>query len=259
MIRFHTYICFAASMASGILLGQPSPTRGEDFRVENSVYSSDKKEASSQSTTIFHDGMVYDCLKTPAETVVFDQAAGRFVLLDIAHRTRSEVTTADVTERLEHMRAAAVKSKDPVVKFFAEPKFQESPEEAGGELTLSSPTVSYRITLSPQTDAGLVKRYQEFCDWYARLKPLLVHGSPPPFARLVVNAAVARRQAVASQVSLTVTTGKGHSQQRTTIRSEHRVVSPLEKDDLDRVAETQGFIGSFKLVTFDQYRKAELK
>jgi hypothetical protein len=259
MIRFHTCICVALAAALEILSGQAGPVRGEDFRVENAVYENDKQEPSNQSTTIFRKGVVYDCLKSPAETVVFDQTAGRFVLLDLTHRTRSEVTTADVTALIERLRPVAAKSQDPVVRFFAQPKFQESGGEAGGALTLTSPMVSYRITLARQTDPDWVERYHEFCDWYARLNSLLVPGSRPPFARLVVNAAVAQRQAVASEVSLTVTIGKGTNRQRITIHSEHRVVSPLEEDDLDLVARTRGFMGSFKLVTFDQYRKVELK
>ena len=46
---------------------------GEDFRVDNAVFAGDKKEPISRSVTIFHDGIVYDCMKTPAETVVFDK------------------------------------------------------------------------------------------------------------------------------------------------------------------------------------------
>ena len=38
--------------------------------------------------TIFHDGIVYDCMKTPAETVVFDKTTKRFVLLNMAGGTR---------------------------------------------------------------------------------------------------------------------------------------------------------------------------
>ncbi len=70
------------------------------------------------------------------------------------------------------------------------------------------------------------------------------------------NAAIAKRQAVASQVFLTVSTGPGVEDQRTTIRSQHRIISPLKPADLDQVAQARKAMGSFKLVTFEQYRKA---
>ncbi len=257
MIRFHTCIVLLAAGAFGVATGQAGPTLGEDFRVDNTVYVGDQKEPSSESVTIFHGEPVYDCLKAPAETVVFDKTAGRFVLLNLTHRTRSELTTGEVAARNDRLQSMAAKSNNPVVKFSAEPKFEERSDEATGELILSSPSVTYRLVLSHEANPGVVAQYHEFCDWYARLNALLVPGSRPPFGRLVVNAALAKRQATASRVLLTVASGKGMKQQRTTIRSEHRVVQPLAPADLERVAETREFMGSFKLVSFDQYRKLE--
>jgi hypothetical protein len=84
----------------------------------------------------------------------------------------------------------------------------------------------------------------------------LVPGSLPPFGRLKVNAAIAQQHALVSQVLLTVNAGKG-SKARTTVRSEHRLVRPLEPADLQQVAQAREFMGSFKLLGFDQYRKIE--
>ena len=89
----------------------------------------------------------------------------------------------------------AAKSKDPLVKLLAEPKFQERSDEAADELTLNSPWVSYRLTLAHEASPSVVEQYHEFCDWYARLNALLTPGSLPPFGRLVVDAALAKRQA----------------------------------------------------------------
>jgi hypothetical protein len=240
-----------------LTVGLAGIAAGEDFRVDNAVYAPDEKEPSSQSTTIFHGGVVYDCLDTPAETVVFDKAAGRFVLLNLTQRTRSELTTSEVVAFIDRLQPLAAKSKDPLMRSLAEPRFQERYDEDAGELTLSNPLVSYRLTLLYETDQSVVEQYREFCDWCARLKPLLVPGSQPPFGRLAVNAALAQRQATASQVSLTVAIGKGLERPRTTIRSEHRVVYPLEPADLERVAQTREFMESFKLVSFDRYRKTK--
>jgi hypothetical protein len=130
-------------------------------------------------------------------------------------------------------------------------------DEAGDTLTLSSPEITYRLTLTPEPSKSVVEQYHDFCDWYARLNTLLVPGSRPPFGRLVVNAALAKRQATASEVLLTIRVGKGPSRSETTIRSEHRLVRPLEPADLERVARTRDRMGRFKPVSFDQYRKIE--
>jgi hypothetical protein len=237
----------------GMVIGRAGATRGEDFRVDNVVYVGDQKEPSSQSATIFSGGVVYDCLKTPPEVVVFDKTTGQFVLLNPTRRVRAELSTGEVNSIIERLRPGALQSKAPLLRFLAEPKFQEQSNQPG-ELILSSPLITYRLTLKQVTDQGIVEQYHEFCDWYARLNALL--GSSPPFGRLVVNAAVARQHAIATQVLLTIQAGMG-AKPRTTIRSEHRLASPLEPADLQRVAQAREFMGSFKLMSFDQYRKTE--
>ena len=243
-------LCIVAVL--GMPIGHAGVARGDDFRVDNAVYVGDQKEPSSQSITIFSGGVVYDCLKTPAETVVFDKATGQFILLNLARRVRAELTTGQVAAVIEQLRPGAARSKDLLVRFLAEPKFQEQASPSG-ELILSSPLITYRLTLTRVADDGVVEQYHEFCDGYARLNALL--GSPPPFGRLVVNAAMAQRHAIASQVVLTVHTGTG-SKTQTTIRTEHRLVRPLEAADQQQVAQTREYMGSFKRIGFEQYRKA---
>jgi hypothetical protein len=236
-----------------------STAKGEDFRVDNVVFVGDDKEPVSQSTTIFQDGVVYDCMKAPLETVVFDKLSGRFVLLNLKLRTRSELTTAHLAAFIDRLQIVAAKSKDPLMRFLAEPKFEERFNETTGELTFNSPLVTYQLMLSPERDPNIAGQYQEFCDYYARLNTLLAPGSRPPFGRLAVNAALAPRQATASRVTLTIDTGRGGKQKRDTVRSEHRVVRPLEPADLDRVAKTKELMNSLKLVSFEDYRKPMLR
>jgi len=125
MARSYTCIVLAAVGVFGVMASRAGPASGEDFRVDNVVYAGDQKEPSSESTTIFRDGVAYDFLKTPPETVVFDRAAGRFVLLNLTHRTRTELATRDVAAFVDRLQSLAAKSADPLAKFLAEPKFEE--------------------------------------------------------------------------------------------------------------------------------------
>ena len=259
MVRIDVNRVLIASWGFAIALGLTGAAIGEDFRVENAVYQGDQKKPSSESTTIFHNGVVYDCMKTPAETVVFDKTADHFILLDLNRRTRAELTTAQLAALTDQLQLMAVKSKDPVVRFLAKPHFQERSEEAAGVLTLAGPLVMYRLMLSPETNQDIVNQYHEFCDYYARLNALLSPGSRPPFGRLVVNAALAQRQATASEVQLTILSGTETDQQQTNVRSEHRVICPLAPADLDRVKEIRAQMSQFKLVSFNQYRKTFLR
>ena len=226
----------------------------DEFKVENTVYVSNQEKAVGQSTTIFHGGAVYDFLKEPAEAVIFEKAANRFILVDVARHTRTELSTEDVAKFTQRLQQRTAKSADPLVKFLAEPKFEEQFDAGRGELTLSSPLVNYRLVLAAEANQETVEQYHEFSDWYARLNTLLVPGSRPPFGRLAANAALAKRQATAAQVFLTLQPSPGKP--APTIRSEHRLVRPLAPDDLQRVARLRAALTDLKLVSFEQYRKA---
>ena len=231
---------------------------GEDFRIDTLALMVNQKQPPMQSTTIFHDNAVYDYMTAPAETVVFDQSAGRVILLNLKSRSRAELTTDELVGFTDRLQQLAARSSEPLAKFLAAPKFQESSNEATGEFVLSSPWMSYRLTLVAGESQAAVEQYHEFSDWCARLNALLMPGSRPPFARLVVDAALAQRKAIPSQVELTLTAGKsGH--QPIIVRSTHRVIRPLSPADLARVAKTRKSIGRFRLVSFDQYRKLELR
>ncbi len=227
----------------------------EDFRVENEVFFGAGRKAHSRSTTIFHDSMVYDYLEDPAEVIVFDKQGGRFVLLDMVRRVRAELTTRKVLGFSQRLQRRAEAQQDPLIKFLAAPRFDEQFDEASGQLTLSSPWITYRLLLADAPSRTISQQYREFSDWYARLNTLLNPGAKPPLARLAVNAALARREATAREVHLTLTPKKTNPRASTTIRSRHRMVRRLTKTDLDRVAETRQFMGIFKRVDFEQYRR----
>jgi hypothetical protein len=226
-----------------------------DFRVENAVYEGDQKKPFYQSTTIFHGGRVYDCTKAPPEIVIFDGSVGQFTLLNTKHRVRAELTTEQVTSFVAELQQVAVTCKDPIASFLAAPSFEQSYDEKTGQLTFSSPWVSYQVTPVPQPDSA-AEQYRQFTDWYARLNALLIPGSRPPNGRIAVNAVMAEQQAIPSQVLLKLTLPKD-SRRPSTIRSEHKLSRSLLPADLDRVKEAQQSMASFKLVSFQQYRKLD--
>jgi hypothetical protein len=274
MFRFstHTVVLLVVSLGgvmavAGLAFGEDPridnslEAIGEDFRVDNAVFAGEKKEPISQSVTIFHEGIVYDCMTKPAETVVFDRLLKKFVLLNMENATRAELTTRDVSDFIarfqSRLRSMIEKKPDALIQFMADPKFEEKFDESAGKLTLSSPLVTYTLVLSPGQSDAPAGQYREFSDWYARLNLLLTPGALPPFARLTVNDAVAKRKAIASQVTLTITAPK--SGRRQTIRSTHRVVRPLTAADLQQVDRIKKAMTDFKPVDFEKYRKGEAK
>jgi hypothetical protein len=245
---------FDAPRRSDALLNDAPPP--ENFRVENAVYSGESRQPVCESVTIFHNGTVYDCMKSPAETILFERLSGRFVLLNLDRKIRAELSIGQIASFTEEIKLFASQSRDPVSKFLAEPKFQEQYDPATGAMTFESPLVSYRLSLVPESNPAVVEQYREFSDWLAKINSLLTTGSRPPFGRLAVNAAVAQRQYMVSEVVLKVESGKGKDRRPLVMRSEHRVVRPLSPADLDRVREARDQMGSFKFVNFFEYRKA---
>lgn len=244
-------------LALGVLLAAAQPAAGEDFRLDNEVYSGDRKVADSRSTTIFADGLVYDFLDQPAESIVLDLVGGRFALLDPTRRVRAELTTADVLAFCQRLQQRAATQDDPYLKFLAAPQFEQRYEAARNELTLSSAWMTYQLVLAEAPGPEIARQVRDFSDWYARLNALLNPGTRPPAARLAVDAALAARDAVAREVRLTVRPAPGSTAAPTTVRSVHRLVRPLAQADRARVAETRRLMAALEPVDFDRYRRGE--
>ncbi len=258
MSQQRTIAAFACGVVTlgGILLDGGSAV-AEDFRVDNEVFVGKQKEPASRSTTIFHNGVVYDFMSEPKEVVVWNKAAGRFVLLDIARRIRCDLSIEDVTSFTTELQQSAKNHRDPFLGFLANPKFEERFDEGSGELVLSSEWMTYRLVLQRVKSPEIAKQYREFCDGYARVNTMLHRGSKPPTARLLVNEAIGRHEAIAREVRLTVSPPQKTNLTRTTVRSRHRVTRKVTEADLHRVTQTRQFMAVFKPVGFGQYRMAD--
>ncbi len=229
---------------------------GKDFRVENKVFSGNAAEAESQGTTIFAGGQVYDFLDQPAEAVVLDPANERFLLLDSVRRVTAEVSTKEVVAFNERQKHLAMEQPSPVMNFFGNPLFQESFDRGASELTLSSAWVTYKVKLAA-ADKDIVAQYRQFSDWYARLNAGLNPKARPPFARMKVDEAIARRDAIPAEVQMSATLKGPSGERQATIRCEYRLVPQLTKADMDRVEAVQQNIKAFRPIRFDQYRRGE--
>lgn len=254
-MRPYIYTCSVLCLLCGIVANR---AEAEDFRVNNAVYQGDNQSPTSRSVTIFQKDMVFDCM--PDETVVFNKTTGQIMLLNRKNLTRTELTTKDVDNFVKQLPALVAAKGDkagPLLKFLITPKFLEQFDTTSQVQTFSSPMVVYRLTLSPQpTSDAMVDQYREFCDWSAKLNAMLSSGGRPPFARIHINEVVAKRKAIASQVLLTIQTTKAEP---TTIRSTHQINAQLTPADLQGLAKINEAMTEYKLVTFEQYRKADEK
>jgi hypothetical protein len=214
----------------------------DDFRIETKLYSGKSKDPLSQNTTLFQAGYVYDYLSDPARVAVFDQAHGRFIVLDPKRKLKAEIKTEEVQKLVDSLHDLAAKSSNAAMKFAADPHFDVT-STPDGELTFSSSHVTYRLKTAAAATAAAARQYHEFSDWYACFNTMAHPGSGPPFPRLVVNGELARLGLVPTEVHL--------STRSLSMRTEHGVTWRLLDSDHRRIAETANQLTTFKLVDFE--------
>jgi hypothetical protein len=233
----------------------PAALAVDGFRIDNRVFYQDQREPVCQSSTIFADQMVYDFLDKPAEIFVLDRPHEQFILLDTDRRISTRVAMRDVAGFTDQLRERAAAQRDPFVQFLARPEFQQQLEPAAGQLTLSSPWMTYQVEATAPANPAVVPLFREFSDWYVRLTPILDPTARPPFARMILNESLERCGLMPRKVTLTITPKKGLMAKRITVRSEHEVVGRLSESDNDRLVQVQQFVTIFNPVGLEQYRK----
>ncbi len=242
-----------------VLLGcaswDASAVGAEGLRVENKVFLNEDKEPRSQSTTIFHEGLVYDFLDKPAEITIFDLGHHRFVLLDPTRRVRTELSTDEVAALCENLRTWAKRQTDPLIRFMADPQFEQQRDDAAGEIAFTSQWMTYRVATTPAPSEAVARQYREFSDWYTRLNARLNPGSKLPFARLGVNQVLERRQELPREVRLTIQPKRGSLGQKHVARSEHSLTTRLSQADEDRIGQVEQFMAIFQPVDFERYQE----
>ncbi len=229
----------------------------DGFRIDNSVYAGNDREPSVRTTTLFLDGVVYDFMEQPQEAIVLEKEAGRFTLLNMNRRVRTELSVEEVVGLNRGMRERAATHENPFVRFLADPEFEERFDLASGALTLDSPWITYKIEMINVDDPTIAEVYRDFADMYCQVNTMLNPSASPPFARMQVNAALAERHAIPAAIHLTIRPKRSFPPTRFTLRSEHELVRSVGQPDLDRVAQTREFMSIFKLVSFEEYRRAE--
>ncbi|MBN2023968.1 MAG: hypothetical protein JW809_14385 [Pirellulales bacterium] len=230
-----------------------SPALAADFRVENKVFAGSAKEPVSRSTTLFHGGVVYDFLVEPNEVTVFDPARGRFWMLDPSRRLKTELTFETIDKAMSGLKSRAAAGKDEKLQFLCNPTFEQATDETNGELVFSSPWVTYRVIGEKADAPEIASQYRAFSDWSAKLNAFLRPGSQPPFARMIVNEALAAREESPRKVELTSVRKQGLIARRTSIHSEHLLSRRLLESDRRRVAQTDEYMAIFSPVGPKEY------
>ena len=226
----------------------------QEFRVETDVFVGEEPEATSHAVTLFEKSAVYEFTENPQQIVVYRAADGdraaEFILLDPQSQRRTEVEVAKIKTLMGKLAKWAGEQQDPVLKFAANPKFDEKFNEESGELTLSSKEWTYRIATVPAENQAALTRYRDFADRYAELSTML-HGAVPPAARQALDAALVKHKAI--PVEIRRTTGGDEKNQ---VRAAHLFSWRLSREDRSRLDDAQKYLASFKKVDNEKFLTA---
>jgi hypothetical protein len=247
-VRSFRFVHFLAGLVAAALC--VSSAVAENFRIETKVFVAEQKEAVSETTTLFQEGVVYDFLKKPEQTAVFRKRSGdksgQFILLNDQHSMLTKISTDKVDGAMTKLKSWAGRQKDPFLQFAANPEFNESFDSDTGKLVLASHLENYNVDTMPCEHPDAMAEYKEFLDSYAELNTLLSAVNLPPGPRLRLNAVLVRRNVVPIKVEL-ARAGEDP------LRAEHAFTWRLSQDDAKRIDAVRANLTAYKEVSNEQF------
>jgi hypothetical protein len=250
--RFYWYASVLATFA--LTTGLAMSATAQEFRVETDIFFGEATESSSHTMTLFEKSAVYEFVDSPKQIIVYrggvEGKGGQFILLDPETQRRTDVDVDRMEKLMEKLNRWAAEHKDPLLKFSANPKFEETFDAENGSLTLANPAWTYRVATVEAEDKAGLKRYQEFMDRYAALSSM-VYNSPPPGPRLALNAALAKHGVVPVEIHRT-TGGDG----KNAVRATHLFSWRLSREDRTRLDEAQADLANFQKVDNEKFLAA---
>lgn len=234
----------------GLLAFTVQQVEAADFAVETKVFSAHDKNPVSTHLAVFRDGVVYDFQLTPVRSATsFDTKTRRFTLTDKTNEAQTAIAAKDLIQFAAQLRQKAVSSDDPLVRFAADPVFEEKYDAKNNQLVLSSKRWEYRVKTKTFEDEQILKQYREFADWFTYLNSMF--RPLPPGLRLKLNRALGQHDCFAEEVAVTIQIGRRKIEQR----SEHKFVAELGQREIDMISEFRANHARFQSVEFPKYRE----
>jgi len=248
-------------LAVWTMLWLTSLASAQDFRVSTKLYDElSEKNANdpvAHSWSIFHAGKVYDHVDVVGETTVFDPAQKRFLILHPRRMIATVLAFDDIDQELyKSMRKAEQRVKnDPAntntsaIAFQLTPAFQESYDQSGKKLLLSSPHFRYEVRTAT-TDEDRRTAYLRYADWAAKLNYVL-HPQLLPNPRLKLNTALEKHKVLPTEIRLTSKIGNGLQ-----LRAEHKFQWELTAQDRRQISDAESILQNpqLKMLEFDDFQ-----
>jgi hypothetical protein len=209
-----------------LLLFCAAAAPAQDFRVYTQIFDLRARDEAGKrgkptphpgrSTSLFHAGKVYDYLDAGRQTLIFEPAHERFLIMSGSNRDvtvvpfefienrlfRAGKATEEKISQLRKEGTPQATQQADLLQFYLTPKFKENFDPRKHLLTLSSPFLSYEIECSEHESAELVQIYLNYADWAQRMNYLVNPRAMPPAPRLALNEVLRRRKMLPVKVTL---------------------------------------------------------
>lgn len=228
-----------------------------EFTVENTVYRG-QDQILNQSLTLYTPGKAYDFLESPREITIIDFSRKRVIALNPTLAQQTDVSFEAILLFLDRIRTRAAEHPDATFRFAANPQFETKHLPSEQKWIFASRWITYKVQTRADVAPEICARYWEVANWIARANTLLVRGSPPPFARLVVNEALAARSEFPQEVVLLLPARNflewlpGRQPQ---LRSTHTLRLTIEPADRARIEQAEQWTSMFRRVDLAEYQE----
>jgi hypothetical protein len=251
-LRWLAPLAILALAAALVGLAGQDTVLADDFRIHTKVFAGETKQPLSENITLFHEGRAYDFTEGPAEALVFDLAAGRFLLLDPRRKLWTEITLPQLDAFVAELRQKLASRQDEFAAFLVTPRFEQETSGASGEIDFVAPWMRYQVRAASASSDAVATQYAAFSSHSTRLAAL---RRAPLLARVAVNDWLQERKLIPQSVRLTTFSKdrEGRLTVDAALRSEHAIEPKLTRDDLARIAQVATWQAEFRRVSLTTY------
>lgn len=228
-----------------------------EFRVETDVFVPDQTKPLQQTLTLFRDGVAYDFSRDePGQITILDPRRQRIVMLDATREIQTLVDLASLTALMDSARNQASTTGLAV---YLEDARSISFDEPSKTVTVGAKVLRYESTLQEPREAAMATQFAQFADASAYLNAWRAN-SPPPFARIALNAAVAQRDALPEEITRsTFVLDEGRVVGEHVVKCRLHTNWRLSKNDGARIEEIRGMLVNFKVVSHTEFYQPQPK
>ena len=105
---------------------------------------------------------MYDFLTKPNEITVFDKPRHCVILLDPVRKVQTELKSERLSGFTDQLKLWAVRQTDPLLKFAARLRFEQTLDGTTGEMVFSSQFINYRIATRKADSEAIARDITSF-------------------------------------------------------------------------------------------------